>query len=186
MHTITQPINSQDLNWTQRSRAPTFCCEAAKGLVMKGVCRNTRKVQRGDKRSKTHYCVQCDHTQGKTECTRRGGNAPKGEAAVWKGEIVSFAFFAQCPATTMATANTRCVAGVPRGQHHAQLPLHLYKRPLRGRRPASTPGPRGVPALPGCTPNIYDGARHTAGARPKCGRREQACGVGTEISPLYR
>lgn len=147
----------------QGSGAPMFRCEATKGLVMNGVCRNVRKEQRRDKRSKTHYHVQCDHTQGKTQDEEEMHRQVKQQFGKVRSSYLSL--FAQRPTMSTVTANTRCMAGVPRGQHRAQLSLHLHKWPLRGGSLTSTPGPRCVPALHCCIPNIYNRARHTAGAR---------------------
>ena len=124
-----------DSTWTVRTQSPTFHHEACKSLATQ--CAQSRRRRCTEEaREDITSCVWCDHTSAETTHEEQAGNVPKGEAAVWKGEIFLLVFIFQTFYSEQSDSkNGPCIEGTPGSQPRAQpraqhLLLYLTPNPL--------------------------------------------------------
>lgn len=120
-----------DSTWPVRTQSPAFHHEACKSLAMK--CAQSRRRRCTEEaREDITSCVWCDHTSAETTHEQQAGNVPKGEAALWKGEIFLLVFIFQTFYSEQSASKTGpCIEGIPGSQPRAQhLLLYLTPNPL--------------------------------------------------------
>lgn len=125
MHTQEKGLaHDHTANKQPGSRAPAFYCEAARGLIMTGVCSDRKKcTERSRKARKTLVCSSItprlsQNAQSKEEMCRKVKER--------FGRVRSFysSLFPKCPTTNTGTAST---AGAGQKSLGASLPTSLHE-----------------------------------------------------------